>query len=240
MDTLVTVGPSVRNSGAPRRERRRSRLFCSLSDEAMDRFDKIARHVTYPGRSIVFEEDEKSHGIFVVCAGYVKLFATSNTGHTMILKIAKPGDVLGLSAILNDLPYEVTAKTLGPGNFQYVARRPFLDFLNTYAEAGVNASRTLAREHREVFLSARRLALSPSASGRLVQILVEFAKLHPGLDSWPSFTMPLTHEELASIAGISRETVTRLLNQFERDGIISRDSSIITIHRSLELERLAQ
>jgi CRP/FNR family transcriptional regulator len=54
------------------------------------------------------------------------------------------------------------------------------------------------------------------------------------------FTMTLTHDELASLAGTSRETATRLVNQFERDGIISRDSSIITILRSSDLERLAQ
>jgi CRP/FNR family cyclic AMP-dependent transcriptional regulator len=51
--------------------------------------------------------------------------------------------------------------------------------------------------------------------------------------------MVLTHAELACLAGTSRETVTRLLNMFERDGIISRDNSIITIAQISQLEQLA-
>jgi CRP/FNR family transcriptional regulator len=52
------------------------------------------------------------------------------------------------------------------------------------------------------------------------------------------FTMALTHEELANMAGTSRETVTRLLNQFERDELIARHGSSITILRAHEMERL--
>jgi CRP/FNR family transcriptional regulator len=50
--------------------------------------------------------------------------------------------------------------------------------------------------------------------------------------------MALTHEELANMAGTSRETVTRLLNQFERDDLIARKGASIVILKPVEMERM--
>ncbi|HET7348897.1 MAG TPA: cyclic nucleotide-binding domain-containing protein, partial [Acidobacteriaceae bacterium] len=77
---------------------RSERIFCNLPDDAIERFDEIAMQIAYPSRSIVFEEGQRASGIFVVCSGQIKLSATSRDGRTMILKIALPGDVLGLTA----------------------------------------------------------------------------------------------------------------------------------------------
>jgi CRP/FNR family transcriptional regulator len=156
----------------------------------------------------------------------------------MILKIANPGDVLGLSAMLTELPYEVTAKTLGPCDFKQIGRTAFLTFLEAYAQAGYTTALTLAKEHREVFFSARRLGLSPSVPSRIAQILLGFAQSDKR-ERAPSFRMMLNHGELASLAGTSRETATRLLNQLERDGVIARANAIITILRLRQLEQLA-
>jgi CRP/FNR family transcriptional regulator len=213
--------------------------FLNLTIGAREHFDNIAQRVAHSGGSIVFKEGGPAEGIYVVCTGQVKLFATSSDGHTMILKIARLGDVLGLSAALNGLPYEVTAKTLSPCNFKHIGQRPFLGFLEAYAEAGYTAALILAREHREMVLGARRLVLSPTAASRIAQILIEFADSEGKRKPASSFPMVLTHAELASLVGASRETVTRLLNQFERDGIISRLDSTFTILRRSQLERLA-
>ena len=76
-------------------------------------------------------------------------------------------------------------------------------------------------------------------AGRLAQLLFDWADTascgRPDL----RFTMALTHEELASMAGTSRETVTRLLNQFERDHLITRRGTSITIVNPSSLAELA-
>jgi CRP/FNR family cyclic AMP-dependent transcriptional regulator len=158
----------------------------------------------------------------------------------MILRLAGPGDLLGLSATLNNLPYEVTAETIEPTQLKSVRRDDFLQFLEEYSEVGEKASKTMAREYREVFLDARRLALAGSAAARLAQLLLEWA--HTAACGKPElrFTMALTHEELGNMAGTSRETVTRLLSQFERDGLITRRGSSLTIINPSALSQLAQ
>src|SRR5271170_4436716 len=98
-------------------EHRTLRLFCNLDEAALRDFDQIGAHLNLPGRSIIFEESQPANSVFVVCTGQLKLSAMSREGRTMILRIAGPGDVLGLSATLSDLPHEVTAETLAPTQF---------------------------------------------------------------------------------------------------------------------------
>jgi CRP/FNR family cyclic AMP-dependent transcriptional regulator len=219
---------------------RNLRLFCNLHEEAQRRFDEIGVPMSLPGRSILFEEGQRANSVFVLCEGQLKLSTTSREGRTMILRLAGPGDVLGLSATVGNLPHEVTAETLEPTYLKSVRKDDFLEFLENFAEAGQNAARTLAKEYHDVFLDARRLALSGSAAGRLAQLLTEWA--HSAACGKPElrFTMALTHEELASMAGTSRETVTRLLNQFERDKLITRRGASLTITNPLALADLAQ
>lgn len=217
---------------------RADRIFCNLPDDAIERFDEIAMQISYPSRSIVFEEGQRAAGIFVICSGQIKLSATSRDGRTMILKIAVPGDVLGLTATLNDLPYEVTAETLEPCQVRSVRRRDFMEFLSQFGHVSRQAAQVIAHEYHEVFLDARRLALSGSAAGRLAQLLLDWARTSSCGKPEMRFTMALTHEELANMAGTSRETVTRLLNQFERDDLIARHGATISILQPEEMDRI--
>jgi len=211
----------------------------SLIDSALSQFQNIAHEVKHPGGSVIFREGDPAMGVYLVCMGQVKLIAESTDQRRMILKIARPGDLLGLSATLNDLPYEVTAETLMPCSFKHIDEAAFLNFVRSSAEAGYTTARLLAKEHHEIYLGARRLALAPSASARLAHVLIGFLRSENTRDSAHSFLLLLTHSELANLAGMSRETVTRLLNQFERDRIIARNNSIITVIDLSQLEQLA-
>jgi CRP/FNR family transcriptional regulator, cyclic AMP receptor protein len=211
--------------------------FSTLTGAELEHFQSIAHDVTHPGRSMIFREGDSNRGIYLLCEGQVKLMTESDERRRIILNIAMPGDMLGLSAVLNNLPYEVTAETLVPCTLKHVEQEVFLNFIRSSTEAVHATALALAREYRELFLSARRLALSSSASARIALVLMDFLRSDARHESIPTFHLTLTHAELASLAGTSRETVTRLLNQFERDGVISRSNSIVTV---VQLERLEQ
>lgn len=213
--------------------------FLALSGIDQQRFQSIAQEITHPAGAVIFAEGDPSSGIYLLCSGQVKLATASANHHRMILKIAQPGDVLGMSAILNEIPYEVTAQAVVQSTFKYVARQFFLDFIRSSVNAGFAAVLALARERHELFLGARRLALSPSATARIAHVLIEFLRSAGTEAALPSFPLMLTHAELASLAGTSRETVTRLLNQFEREGIIARNDSRIIVMQVEQLELLA-
>ena len=213
-------------------------MFCNFGDAALQEFDRIGSYVSLPSHSVVFEESQPVSGVFVVCEGQLKLSATSREGRTMILRLAGPGDVLGLSATLCDLAYEVTAETLEPTRLKSVRRAEFLEFLEAHGEAGQKSAKSLAKEYHAAFLDARRLALCSSAAGKLAQLLLEWANTAACGRPELRFTMALTHEELGNMAGTSRETVSRLLNQFERDQLILRRGSSLTILNAAALTAL--
>jgi CRP/FNR family transcriptional regulator, cyclic AMP receptor protein len=215
------------------------RTFCNLSTLALRRFEEIGSSVSLPGHAVLFRESQLCNSVFVVCTGQLKLTTTSKDGRTMILRLAVPGDVLGLSATLGNMPHEVTAETVEPTVLRSIRKPDFLSFLATFSEVGEKASTSLAREYHAVYLDARRLALSGSAASRLAQLLFDWANTASCGNPDLRFTMALTHEELASMAGTSRETVTRLLNQFERDHLITRRGASITIVDPSSLAELA-
>jgi len=228
-----------RHKGKAKSQPQTGATFLNLSHDLLRQFNSMARQVSHPRRSIVFREGDSPRAVYLVCAGKVKLFAAAGDRRKLLLRIAGPGDMLGLNTLLSNLPYEVSAETLTPCTFKEIDRGPFLDFLSVYPEAAFIAALTLAHESREIFIATRRLALSPSAAARVAQVLIGLMPLDPSFGQLPSFPMMLTHAELASLAGTSRETVARLLNQLERDGIIARDNSTMTIVKLNQLKQLA-
>lgn len=201
-------------------------------------FMHLGTEMSYSSHSTVFQEGRIANWIYLVQSGQLKLSSASG-GRTMLLRIARAGDVLGLSAVLNGLPYETTAQTLTTCDLTHIEGTAFLGLAEKAAPAGFQALTVLAREHREVFLSAKRLALFPLASSRIAQVLLAFASSERSSKPVSSFIMALNHTELASLVGTSRETVTRLLNQLERDRVISRNNSEVRILNLAKLRELA-
>ena len=154
--------------------------YCSgrLISRVIARYGDSVRRVALaalPKKAMIFQESQCSNQVFLINQGWVKLFSTSREGRRMIIRIAGPGDILGLNAALNDLPYEVTAQTLEPAQVIGVPRPELLWLLETFPEVARKAAQVLANQYRELFLDTRRLALCSSASGRLARLLLDWS-----------------------------------------------------------------
>lgn len=213
-------------------EVRSMRMFCNLSGPALTDYAKLGVDATFPRGATLFREDCLPDSVFVLCHGQVKLSCTSRQGKTLILKMAMPGDVLGLGAVIANSPYEVTAETATPSRIKNIRREDFLTFLEGHGEGSLHAAKALADEYKAAFFDVRRLALSGSAAGRLAGVLLEWGKTSAacGQHKQMRFTMALSHEELANLVGSSRETITRMLGRFRKEQLIEvRGASIIIL-----------
>lgn len=219
-------------------ELRSLRMFCNLGESVFADFQRLGVARTVLKGTQLFEEDQESNHVFVLCTGKVKLSCASREGKTLILKFALPGDILGLGAVVTGATYEVTAEVIEPTEIKSIRRKEFLEFLEKHGEASLHAAKSLSEEYRSAFFDARRFALSGSAAGRLASLLLELAESASSGKSEMRFTMALTHEELANMVSSSRETVTRMLSKFKREKLIEmRGVSIIVINRT-KLEQL--
>jgi CRP/FNR family transcriptional regulator len=211
-------------------ELRSLRMFCNLNDAALADFNAIGVKASLPRGATLFREDEASAGVYVLCTGQVKLSCSSRDGRTLILKIAMPGEVLGLGAVISGSRFEVTAETLQPVEIKCIRRDQFLAFLARHGEASLHAAKALSEEYKAAFFDARRLALSGSAAGRLAGVLLDWGRAAGCGSAEMRFTMALTHDELANLVGSSRETITRMLGRFKREKLIQiRGASILIL-----------
>jgi CRP/FNR family cyclic AMP-dependent transcriptional regulator len=212
--------------------------FCSLDRVALQRLDGLGAWVRLNPREHVLREGLAPDHVYVICHGTIKLTTSSSDGRLLLLRIAGPGDVLGLAAALKRSRYEATAVALETCQVKAIPRSQFMLFMEEFQAVGRNSSMALAREYESAVLSARRLALSGNATAKLASVLAEWGGLilageHdedvPRTGAGVSFRMPLTHEELGHMAGISRETVTRVLSIFRRDDLVRVDGEFMTL-----------
>src|ERR1700747_3367058 len=77
---------------------RQSGFFCDLPRTSLEDLEKVKYASGYPQGAVLFVEGQSARGIYIVCNGRVKLSTTSRDGKTLILRIAQPGEVLGLDA----------------------------------------------------------------------------------------------------------------------------------------------
>jgi len=209
---------------------REERLFCNLSPEALKEQDALRQTAVYPKGVLLFHEGAFPQGIHVICSGSIKLTATSSRGAAIIIEVVESGDVLGLSATLAGTPYEASGETLEPTKVSFLRRGPFLDYLRTHSEVALRVAEQLNLELRRSHQYLIRLALAPNARGKLAGLLLEWAERRgrPEPDG-ASFELRLTHEEIGELIGSSRETVTRLLSEFRRQGVLETNGPGVKI-----------
>jgi CRP/FNR family transcriptional regulator, cyclic AMP receptor protein len=213
--------------------------FCNLSRQSLADLDSMSTHTVLPTGNILFAEGQASRSVSVICAGQVKLTRSSRDGRTLLVKIARPGDVLGLSAAIAKMPYEVTAQAIERTNLATFDQQHFLDFIQHHAEGSLHAAETLNKEYRSALTDASRLALSTSIAARVAHLLLELVvENETAQDAQPKIHMSLRHEDLASMLGSTRESITRVLNGFRRSGVISIEGADMTILSKEALEVL--
>jgi CRP/FNR family cyclic AMP-dependent transcriptional regulator len=219
---------------------RAEHIFCDLPAAALQSFENIKYATAYPKGAVLFVEGQSPRGIFVLCKGRVKLSICSTDGKTLILKIAEPGEVLGLSATVSGKPYELTAETADPCQVNFVKREDFLRFLKEHSDACLRVAEQLSDKYNTACREIRSLGLSHSASEKLAKLLLDWsAKAGETSKAEPRVKLALTHEEIAQMIGTSRETVTRLFADLKKRQIVQAKGSTLLIRNKSALKALA-
>jgi CRP/FNR family transcriptional regulator len=145
---------------------RPDRLFCDLPSDALESFDLIKSLTLYPRGTILMREGQPARGVFVLCQGRAKLSVCSESGKRLTLRIAGPGEVLGLSASLSSSPYEVTAETLDNAQVAVVKRKDLLNFLRDHREACLQVVHLLSQDLHTAYDRVRSIGLGRSRRSR--------------------------------------------------------------------------
>ncbi|HUO33360.1 MAG TPA: Crp/Fnr family transcriptional regulator [Candidatus Acidoferrum sp.] len=211
-------------------------FFCDLPLPVSRDLDILRHSATYPAGAVLFLEKQDPHGVFILCGGKVKLSISSSEGKTLILRLAEPGEILGLAAVFTGRPYEATAETMHPSQVAFIRRSDFLRLMEKHKEIYQAATRQLSRLYRGACEQLRTIGLSGSAPEKVARLLLEMSSGRAPACTGVSITMPLTHEEIASCIGSTRETVTRTLSDFKAKRLVAFRGSTLTIENREALE----
>jgi CRP/FNR family transcriptional regulator, cyclic AMP receptor protein len=203
-----------------------------LSDDERTVLADLGRTTVYPPGAVMCVEGDPATHVFVLVDGWVKIMGVTSDGHELTLALRGRGDTVGEMAGETTGYRTATVQALGTVRALIVPYERFRSFLDAHDGADRAYRRMVTRRwsDAESMLRARSVT---SGAQRLAGLLLELA------DSELQTAMTLTQEELASLTGASRATVTRALSNWRRRGIIRTGQRDITITDLGALRKIA-
>jgi CRP/FNR family transcriptional regulator, cyclic AMP receptor protein len=191
-------------------------LFAGLDDAERSALEGCLHVRRYPERVTIINEGDISHSLYLILEGRVKVFTTGEDGREAVFCTQGPGEYFGEVALADDAPRSASVITLARTRLAILAREDLLHCMRDHPGIALAMIQGLAGRVRRLTEQVRSLALLDVYS-RLIELLTALAEDRDGeLVIEPR----LTHQELASRIGASREMVTRILGDLVRGGYL--------------------
>lgn len=223
-------------------EQRRTHLravtfFGGLNDDQLDSLAGLLRIQKHSKDSVIVGQDAPGDALYILETGRVKVVLYGESGRDVILSIFKGGDVFGEMSLLDGQPRSANVIATEASTVAMLPRDDFLKFLNVHPSVAVHIMAELSRRLRHADDIIGNLALL-DVHGRVARILIDLANSE-GVSGSEGITIAKrpTQQEMASMIGTSRETVSRVLSEFQRRGYLSMSGkSTILSHGFSELD----
>ncbi len=209
-------------------------IFSELSDEDITSLAHLALRKRYPKDTVVFFENEEGDFFFTITEGRIKVTILGDDGREVILSVLGPGDFFGEMALLDNEPRSATAIAVEESELLSLHRNDFQTVLNENKSITSALIRVLSARLRRANHQISTLALL-DVYGRVARVIVDMAReegkrLRDGRIAFRR----ATHQEIANRIGTTRETVTRMLKDLERQGLIHVEGKEIVVQPDFE------
>jgi len=208
-----------------------------MSELSIRAINQISHLRKRPKRTILFFEGDTTSGVYVLFEGRANVLTANTEGKTLILRVALPGDVLGLNSVLAGMSHAVTVETIQACQFAFIAREDFLKFVKEHSDACLYFAQRLGRDYHAAFDVIR--SMCNPVSTRLARFLLSCCANGHENEGVVRAYVVLTHETIAQRIGCSRETVSRTLSDFKRKGVAELVGTTLLVHDPVALECLS-
>lgn len=200
-----------------------------LNDAYLQKLSRLGQTRTFRrNEHLYFQGDQATH-VYVLRAGMVKATCADENGHETLLKIHGPGSLLGLSALRPLAVRDANGIALEEAETVCFSRDEFFCHMRADGELGVLLVRVLLKRQQQLHMRVRDVTghnVEQRLARVLLQLHAEIATRTPD-DADP--TLPITHEELATLVLSRRQYVTAILRRFVTDGLIENRRRCIRI-----------
>ncbi len=217
-------------------------LFSALDDTHLDVIAKMLIEKSYRKSEIILmEEDETSQSLFIISKGEVKVVLTAEDGREAILATLKEGDFFGEMSLIDGEPRSATVRAVEDSHLLTIRREDFLAAVKKQPELALTLLGEMSRRIRKSNRQISSLALM-KVYGRVAATLLQLmeerglrTKTKEGKSIIVVRDRP-TQQSIAEMSGTTRETVSRVLNYFQKKGYIVLDGKDLLILQEEELK----
>ncbi|MGQ9480195.1 Crp/Fnr family transcriptional regulator [Chloroflexus sp.] len=214
------------------------RLFKGLDRQTLDDIAAYARILHTQRHMTLFEEHASAEMLYAVQNGWVRLYKLAANGRQSVIRLSGPSDIVGISAVLPEGMYTLTAQTISPCRLLTWRARDLHHLLDRYPVLQNNSLQLLS-EYRDHLQQQFLELATENVEQRLAHTLVRLADQYGTPTGAPGQTkIPLMQRDLADLIGVSHYTVNRLLHFWQEQGLVqSRRGCLVIIDRRQLLAR---
>ncbi len=211
-----------------------------LGGGQLEAFHRIRIPLSYKPNQVVFYEGHLSIGLYMLCAGKVKLTRSSYRGQRLIVRILEAGEIIEKHAFAQNSVHQTTCETLESCKICLIERSAYLDLIRRDNTLALKLIELLSREVRSNLAQLDAFTFK-NARERLAATLLELGRRF-GLrgEGGIQIGMSLKREEIAEMTGITPETLARLLSAFQSEKLLLTQGRLITLINLPRLTRLAR
>ena len=199
---------------------KKSRLFERVSDDAIENCEHLFTQVPYRKRTLIFEQGDVGRMVYMVKIGRVRIARATEDGKEITVAILGAGDLFGEEVAFSNVVRTTFAMCLEDSLLCTARAEDLYGLMTRHPSIAMNMANYL-REQRDEALSVVEDLASLKVPDRLMKLLERLASEH-GVPSAGGtlIDVPLTHADLASLIGSTRETVTAQITLLTKEGRI--------------------
>ncbi len=213
------------------------KLFDGLSWKELRHMQQITKMETCDKGQLLYLPGNSSDAVYLLKKGRVKISRVNDAGREVLLTILEPGEIFGEVGAVTREPRETLVQALEKSLVCKIRREDFDQYLHKYPHVGGRIIKLMGARLRTIESRIGELVFK-SAPARLATVLLNLAEtMGQPEDRGIRLQARLTHQNLASLIGTSRETASTLISRFSQRGLLMQDHRHIVI---LDKDRLAQ
>ncbi len=219
---------------------RQTSFFSSMSIRELELINNERIEHAYDKNEYIFFEGDRSHAVFIIISGRIKLVKHSAAGKNIIIRMAAVGEMFGESAIFDRLPYPSSAQAMEKTRALCIKRSNFYIMMMKNPDIAIKLIGELGLRLRESYDLIQNLA-AQNVEKRIASLLVKFAqKISEHTDHEIKFAFDLTRQDIADMTGTTVETAIRTMSRFKKQGLVTTEGRRLIIHDFERLQIVAE
>jgi len=219
-------------------KKRFTSVFCRVENDSVETINDEKVCTPYKKGQVIFHEGARPLGIFCVNRGKIKLVKLGEDGKEQILRLIKPGDLMGYRALLSGDKYSASAVVMEDSGICFIPKELFMGILQKDGILSMEIMKLLSDDLRKAETSITHLAQKPVRE-RLAEALLFIKETYGFEEDGKTIDLKITREELANIVGTATETTIRLLSEFKNEGVLQLEGKKIAVLNLTKLVKIA-